>query len=123
MPPPPAAQAVSGLTYTLLRGKFGATYPSHAGPPAGPKVVERGTLSRLGTGYHCDPLAPPGSPATTTCLSSKYKTQLALRATGVLRVTAADAKGAGVRLLLMATGSARVTVNGSVVGDLTIAGG
>lgn len=48
--------------------------------------------------------------------------QLAVDATGILRLTSSDAKRA-VQLLLVATGSARVTVNSQVQAALTITGG
>lgn len=50
--------------------------------------------------------------------------QFAVRASGVLQVNPADVKsGKGVQLLLSATGSARVTVNGAEVTQLRITGG
>ncbi len=49
----------------MLRGSFGGTYPTHQAS----KVVERGTLARLGSGYSCDPLLP--STAAQACLSTK----------------------------------------------------
>lgn len=45
---------------------------------------------------------------------AQYKTQFAVRATGKLRVTAADARRS-VQLLLTATGSARLSVNGTTL--------
>ncbi|PRW56432.1 bacterial pre-peptidase c-terminal domain containing [Chlorella sorokiniana] len=117
-PPPPletdepsslasAAQTTMlGLSYTLVRGKFDGTFPNHQSL----KVLERGVLTRLGAGYSCNPLLP--ATAIQTCLSSKYKNQLAMRATGSLRVLPADAKHS-VQLLLKATGWARVTLGGT----------
>lgn len=54
------------------------------------------------------------------CLAGvvQYRTQFSVRAAGKLRVTAADAKR-NVQLLLTATGTARLTVNGTT---LAIAG-
>lgn len=83
--------------------------------PVGPLVREQGVLTRLGAGYSCDPLQRTGQ----SCVSEKYKTQFALNATGVLRLTAADAKKP-VQLLLTATGRARVTLNGAVLPALDI---
>lgn len=114
-PPPPAPQTVLGLSYTLLRGSF-VSYPVHQGKA----IVERGVMSRLGAGYTCNPALSPTAPQT--CLSAKYKTLLSVRAAGLLRVLPGDAKKP-VQLLLMATGSARVTINGQVVAALTIEGG
>ncbi|KAI7843452.1 hypothetical protein COHA_002930 [Chlorella ohadii] len=117
-PPPSPPPAVPGLAYTLVRGNF-SNLPSHQAN----KVVERGTLTRLGTGYSCNPLLPPSTPQA--CISAKYRTQFAVRAAGRLRVAAKDVKGGkAVQLLLGASGTARVTVtsNGSVVATLNITG-
>lgn len=114
LPPPPGAkppsppQTVLGLSYTLLRGKFDGNFPNHQTI----KVLERGTMTRLGGGYSCNPLLP--ATAIQTCLSNKYKTQFAVRATGYLRVLPADAKR-NVQLLLKATGWARVTFGGTTM--------
>lgn len=97
-----------GLSYTLLRGKFDGNFPNHQTL----KVLERGTMTRLGGGYSCNPLLP--ATAIQTCLSNKYKTQFAVRATGYLRVLPADAKR-NVQLLLKATGWARVTFGGTTM--------
>ncbi|PRW58296.1 Pry1p [Chlorella sorokiniana] len=53
-----------------------------------------------------------------TCVSEKYKTQFAVNATGVLRISAVDAKKP-VQLLMTATGRARVTINGAALTALT----
>ncbi len=119
-PPPPPGVPAQGLSYTLLRGTWPNDFPAHQGA----RALEKGylTAARLGTGYACQPLLPVATPQPS-CLSTKYKTQFAVRASGKLRVTAADVKtGKAVQLLLTATGSARVTVNGQVIATLTISG-
>jgi hypothetical protein len=116
MPPAPPV-TVAGLSYTLVRGNFMATgFPSHS-----TKVVERGKLTSLGAGYSCNPLLPLAKPQA--CASSKYRTLFSFNATGILRVAAADIRrNSQVQLMLKATGHVRVTIRGSVVADLSVAG-
>lgn len=86
-------------------------------------MLERGTLTRLGTGYSCNPLLPTA--AVQACVSPKYRMLFAVRASGRLRVAAKDVKGGKVvQLMLGATGTARVTVssNNSVMATLSITG-
>ncbi|KAI7836489.1 hypothetical protein COHA_009641 [Chlorella ohadii] len=76
------------------------------------QVVWKGT-TQLGCGIKT---CSTGSPFDT----STYGTTWTL--VPVLSCGQLDARGAGVRLMLVATGSARVTVNGTVVAGLSVAG-
>lgn len=67
--PPPSPAGLPGLSYTMLRGKFGATFPDHSTV----RVQERGVMTQalIGAGYTCNPMLAPS--AIQTCLSSKVR--------------------------------------------------